>query len=133
MPEDLVIHIPMLRRRAMALVRNQDRADDLVQDTLLRALESNHQYSERGLLKAWLCTVMRNLFISNLRRDKWVTYTDEPPERSSPSTQEDGILLEEALSELSSLPKSRRSPSLRSRTATRTTLPHRLPDALWGR
>jgi RNA polymerase sigma-70 factor (ECF subfamily) len=60
--------IPRLRRYARALTRNSDRADDLVQDTLRRAL-IKEQFWETGTnLRAWLFTIMHNQNVNNVRR-----------------------------------------------------------------
>jgi RNA polymerase sigma-70 factor (ECF subfamily) len=60
--------IPRLRRYARALLRDKDRADDLVQDTILRALEKNHLYQQGTNLRAWLFTMMHNQYVNYARR-----------------------------------------------------------------
>lgn len=52
--------IPALRRFARALARNQETADDLVQDTLVRALRAEHLF-HGGNLRTWLFTILLNL------------------------------------------------------------------------
>jgi RNA polymerase sigma-70 factor (ECF subfamily) len=61
--------IPRLRRYARALTRNRDRADDLVQDTLSRALVKEQFWQPGTNLRAWLFTIMHNLNVNNIRRD----------------------------------------------------------------
>ena len=61
--------IPRLRRYARALTRNRDRADDLVQDTLSRALEKEQFWQTGTNLGAWLFTIMHNQNVNNVRRD----------------------------------------------------------------
>jgi RNA polymerase sigma-70 factor (ECF subfamily) len=61
--------IPGLRRYAWALLRDCEAADDLVQDTLERAISRWHQRRD-GDLRAWLFTIQRNLFINGLRQRK---------------------------------------------------------------
>ncbi|MFN3687087.1 sigma-70 family RNA polymerase sigma factor [Salinarimonas sp.] len=64
----LLAAVPSLRAFAISLTGQVDRADDLVQDTLLRAL-SNIDRFERGTnLNAWLFTILRNLFHSEYRK-----------------------------------------------------------------
>ena len=58
--------IPALRRYARALTRNADVADDLVQDTLVRALRSEHLF-HGGDVRAWLYTILTNLPRNRLR------------------------------------------------------------------
>ena len=53
--------IPALRRYAYALVRDPEAADDLVQDTLERALSRWHLRHAEGDLRAWLFAILRNL------------------------------------------------------------------------
>jgi RNA polymerase sigma-70 factor, ECF subfamily len=58
--------IPALRRYARALTRDTETADDIVQDTLLRALRSEHLF-HGGDLRAWLYTILSNLNRNRLR------------------------------------------------------------------
>ena len=58
--------IPALRRYARALTRNAELADDLVQDTLVRALRSEHLF-HGGELRSWLYTILTNLNRNRLR------------------------------------------------------------------
>jgi RNA polymerase sigma-70 factor, ECF subfamily len=60
--------IPSLRRYAIALLRSRDEADDLVHDCLVRALDKLHTRREEADVRAWLFTIMHNLFISQMRR-----------------------------------------------------------------
>ena len=65
--DQLMDHVPRLRRYSRALIRNHDLADDLVQDTLQRALQRLEQFERDTDLRAWLFTIMHNLF-ANQRR-----------------------------------------------------------------
>ena len=58
--------VPALRRYARALTRNAEVADDLVQDTLVRALRSEHLF-HGGELRSWLYTILTNLNRNRLR------------------------------------------------------------------
>ena len=60
--------IPRLRRYARALTRNLDRADDLVQDTLARALVKEDRWQPGTDLRAWLFTIMHNQNVNTVRR-----------------------------------------------------------------
>jgi RNA polymerase sigma-70 factor (ECF subfamily) len=62
--------IPRLRRYARALTRDSNRADDLVQDTLLRALDKAHLWQMGTDLRAWLFTIMHNQYVNDIRRAK---------------------------------------------------------------
>jgi RNA polymerase sigma-70 factor, ECF subfamily len=58
--------VPALRRYARALTRNPELADDLVQDTLVRALRSEHLF-HGGDIRSWLYTILTNLNRNRLR------------------------------------------------------------------
>jgi RNA polymerase sigma-70 factor (ECF subfamily) len=60
-------HIPALRRYAWALLRDDQSADDLVQDCLERAVSRWHLRRRDGNLRAWLFAILHNLFISSRR------------------------------------------------------------------
>jgi RNA polymerase sigma factor (sigma-70 family) len=67
-PNSLVGHIPDLRRYARALTGDGWAADDLVQDTLERACERWRLWTAGSDLRAWLFTLMHNLFVDGARR-----------------------------------------------------------------
>src|SRR5260370_26250831 len=60
--------IPRLRRYARALARSADRADDLVQDTVVRAIAKSHLWQEGTDIRAWLFTIMHNQHVNMVRR-----------------------------------------------------------------
>lgn len=64
---DLTEHLPRLRRYARALTGERFAADDLVQDTLERALSRWTLFRRGSKLDAWLLAIMHNLFINQLR------------------------------------------------------------------
>lgn len=62
--------IPRLRRYAYALTRNSEAADDLVQDTLERAISRWHSRRREGSLRPWLFTIERNIFLGSIRQNR---------------------------------------------------------------
>jgi RNA polymerase sigma-70 factor (ECF subfamily) len=66
--EELLATIPSLRAFALSLTGNGDRADDLVQDTIVKALGNLHGFREGTNLQAWLFTILRNHFYSEHRK-----------------------------------------------------------------
>jgi RNA polymerase sigma-70 factor (ECF subfamily) len=64
----LLAAVPSLRAFAISLCGQVDRADDLVQDTLLRALSHIDRFERGTNLNAWLFTILRNLFHSEYRK-----------------------------------------------------------------
>jgi RNA polymerase sigma-70 factor (ECF subfamily) len=64
--QDVQATVPALRRYARALTRDAELADDLVQDTLVRALRSEHLFNG-GEIRSWLFTILTNLNRNRLR------------------------------------------------------------------
>jgi RNA polymerase sigma-70 factor (ECF subfamily) len=62
--------LPRMRSFARFLCRREDLADDLVQDTVVRALTAAHQFQPGSNFKAWIFTIMHNQNISNFRRKR---------------------------------------------------------------
>jgi RNA polymerase sigma-70 factor (ECF subfamily) len=60
--------IPRLRRYARALTRRADRADDLVQETLVRAIAKSDLWQAGTDIRAWLFTIMHNQHVNMVRR-----------------------------------------------------------------
>jgi RNA polymerase sigma factor (sigma-70 family) len=61
-------HYKPLRGYALKLTRNTDDADDLVQETMLKAFKNDEKFEQGTNMKGWLYTIMRNIFINNYRR-----------------------------------------------------------------
>ena len=66
--DDLVRAIPSLRAFALSLCGNPERADDLVQETLMKAWANLSSFVEGTNLSAWLFTILRNAFYSDFRK-----------------------------------------------------------------
>ena len=66
--EAMLAALPNLRAFAVSLTRNQDAADDLVQDTILRAWKNLDRFEAGTNLNAWLFTILRNGFYSQHRK-----------------------------------------------------------------
>lgn len=65
--ESLTAEMVSLRRYALSLTRDRDGAEDLVQASVVRALSRAHQFQSGTNLRAWLFTIARNEFISQIR------------------------------------------------------------------
>lgn len=68
--DDILATVPALRAFAISLSGNGDRADDFVQETLLRALANIDSFQIGTNLPAWLFTILRNLFRSDYRKKR---------------------------------------------------------------
>jgi len=67
---DLIQLLPSLRAFARSLSHNPAQADDLVQDTLVKALANVERFEPGTNLRAWLFTILRNHYYSQLRKSK---------------------------------------------------------------
>jgi RNA polymerase sigma-70 factor, ECF subfamily len=106
---DLVEHIPRLRRYARALTRNAALADDLVQDTLERALRKLDLWRPNSDLRAWLFTLMHNLFVNRVRDSKPdATSLDEAQDTPVAGGQMSALGLRDIESALAALPSEQR-------------------------
>lgn len=68
--DDLLLTIPSLRAFGLSLTARSDRADDLVQETLMKAWKYHDSFTTGTNMKAWLYTIMRNEFYTQLRKRK---------------------------------------------------------------
>jgi RNA polymerase sigma-70 factor (ECF subfamily) len=66
--DQLLAEIPSLRAFALSLAGMADRADDLVQDTLVKAWANAESFTRGTNIRAWLFTIMRNTFFSQYRK-----------------------------------------------------------------
>jgi RNA polymerase sigma-70 factor (ECF subfamily) len=105
-------HIPALRRYAFAMLRDRDRADDLVQDTLERALSRWLLRRPDGNVRAWLFTILRNLHVSRWRRDRRRGTAVDMDQVAMPGVaarQEIALEVREVLAALDQLPEDQKS------------------------
>ena len=68
--DELVDHLPALRAFALSLTRDGSSADDLVQDTIVKAWTHIDKFQPGTNLRAWLFTILRNTFYSSLRKTR---------------------------------------------------------------
>lgn len=67
--DEIVEHLPSLRAFALSLTRNSATADDIVQDTVVKAWSNIDKFTEGTNMRAWLFTILRNTYYS-LRRKR---------------------------------------------------------------
>jgi RNA polymerase sigma-70 factor, ECF subfamily len=111
LPEALVSAIPNLRAFAVALCRDANRADDLVQETLVKAWNNRDLFKEGTNLRAWLFTILRNTYFSEHRRLRYqVNYRDSVDTAKSwqHPEQEGHLDLQDFLEALGELPPDQR-------------------------
>ncbi len=102
-------HIPSLRRYAMVLLRyDEDRSDDLVQDCLVRAMSKWHLWRRPGNLRAWLFTILHNIYVNDVQkaatRPNVIELQEYLPGISVPPEQGEGLALREVAQSVHRLP-----------------------------
>ncbi len=106
---DLTEHLPRLRRYARALTGDAARADDLVQDTLERALAKLDLWQPGSNLRAWLFTLMHNLFVNQIRRQgPHETLLDDALDEPVSGGQMEALAARDIHAALAKLPESQR-------------------------
>jgi len=98
--------LPRLRRYARALAGNREDADDLVQDTLERAWTKADRWRGVSDMRAWLFSMMHNLYVDGVRRPKLSTVTmdEDTPEVPLAPTQGDRLAVLDLQAALDLLP-----------------------------
>jgi RNA polymerase sigma factor (sigma-70 family) len=103
--------IPHLRAFARGLCGRPDLADDLVQETVMRAWVARDRYEPGTNMKAWTFTILRNYFLNEIRRSSRLTEMAEDGEHPSlvtAATQEDTVHLSDLQAALHQLSDDRR-------------------------
>ena len=103
-------HIPRLRRYARALLGERYAADDLVQDTLERAWNKFHLWRPGSDLRAWLFSIMHNVFVNQVRsrRNNIEMTMEELPVTAERATQSDSLEVADVERALRTLPDEQR-------------------------
>jgi RNA polymerase sigma factor (sigma-70 family) len=119
--EMLLSNAEFLKPFAITLTRDNETAKDLFQETLYRALANKDKYNVGTNIKAWLYTIMRNIFINNYRKKaKQNTIFDSTPNEflldynqvTSVNAAESNLKIKEVKSAIHHLPEIFRNPFL---------------------
>ena len=107
----LVTTLPRLRVQALALTRNRSDADDLVQAAVTSALAAKDSFMPGTNFGAWMFRILRNRFISDVRRKRETTDIDDVPSSAfaRPGAQEDSLVMRELRGHLGRLPAEQRT------------------------
>ncbi|HEX7854662.1 MAG TPA: sigma-70 family RNA polymerase sigma factor [Sphingobium sp.] len=103
--------IPQLRAFARSLCGDRDRADDLVQETMLKAWAARERFEEGTNFRAWTFTILRNHFLSGVRRNRFVgEWNDLVADKilSAPASQDRTVELRDLMRALQQLPDAQR-------------------------
>ncbi|WP_114943040.1 sigma-70 family RNA polymerase sigma factor [Microvirga calopogonii] len=110
---DVIGLLGPLRRYARSLTRDEAQAEDLVQDTLVRAYERNGSFRSGGNLRGWLLSILHNTFIDHRRRqmaearrlEQAASFVDS----EAPPEQESRVRLKQVQAAFMSLPDEQRA------------------------
>jgi RNA polymerase sigma-70 factor (ECF subfamily) len=111
----------VLRSFAYSLTQNREDANDLFQETAYRAVKNKDKFGEGTNLKAWLFTIMKNIFINNYRKKlKNNTFLDSTENNyflnsatiNVPNTGESNMMIEELTNMIDTLDESLKVPFL---------------------
>ncbi len=106
----IVSILPKLRVQALALTRNRASAEDLVQDAVCNALSAQESFIPGTNFAAWMHRILRNRFISNLRKRRDTTDIDDVPASvfATEAAHEDRLALKELAQAMTRLPPDQR-------------------------
>ena len=109
--EQLVAILPRLRVQAVSMTRNRADADDLVQAAVSNALAAQHSFTPGTNFGAWMFRILRNRFLSDIRRRRDTCDMDNAPSEAlaRPAAQEDNLALRELRRRLTDLPPDHRT------------------------
>jgi len=106
--EQLLEHLPALGYFARTLCRQGADAEDLVQETIAKALLHQEKYVPYGSLKSWLFTIMKNTFCSKLKKARRETWIDDW-DGAAPPSQDEAMALQDLGRAYEKLPEIYRS------------------------
>lgn len=108
--DQLKVVLPRLRIYALSLTRDRDSAEDLVHDTVVKALAGRHSFQPGTNLAAWLFRIQRNEFISGIRRQRPTVPVDTAiaESLSHPPHQDSGLVMREFMGAFSKLTSAQR-------------------------
>jgi RNA polymerase sigma factor (sigma-70 family) len=110
---DVIGQLGPLRRYARSLTRDETQAEDLVQDTLVRAYERKGSFRTGGNLRGWLLSILHNTFIDHRRRRvaefRHLEQATELADTAAPPEQESRVRLQQVQAAFMSLPDEQRA------------------------
>jgi len=109
--DGIMASLSRLRAYAISLTRNVDQAEDLVQETILKAISKHERFESGTNLQAWLFTILRNLFFSTRRRSQREVEDPDGAHAAALTTipdQEDRIVVQNLGEALAQLPQEQR-------------------------
>ncbi len=81
-----LVHLDALYHTALRLTRNRAEAEDCVQETCLRAFRGFHRFNPGTNMRAWLFTILRNVFLNRIRREGHEVRADDTTLEAEPQS-----------------------------------------------
>jgi RNA polymerase sigma-70 factor, ECF subfamily len=109
--DEVLTCLPHLRAFARSLTGSRDQADDLAQEAVLRALTAAHRFTLGTNFKAWIFAILRNLYFSELRRNRHILQPIEAAEGAAAPTmpaQQAGLEFDDFKRAFNTLPAEQR-------------------------
>ena len=108
--DEMLAILPRLRVQALSLTRNRAAADDLVQDAVCNALAAQHSFTPGTNFSAWMHRILRNRFISDLRKKRETSNIDDVPASAvaASGSHEDRLVVKELAEAMNRLPADQR-------------------------
>ncbi|MDV7340388.1 RNA polymerase sigma factor [Terasakiella sp. A23] len=105
----IIENLPNLRRYALSLAGDREKADDLVQDCLVRAMARLHLWEPGSNMRTWLFSILHNLYINNVKRaqirpDSKSIEDGHNLDQAQPANQEKRLIVHDIDKALSLLP-----------------------------
>lgn len=82
-------HKTYIYRTALLLTHSESLADDIVQETFIRIFKKYHSYNQQKPFKPWIYKIALNVTRNILRKNKWLLFVGQIPEKTDPKTIED--------------------------------------------
>ena len=108
---ELLALLPHLRAFARGLCGRPDQADDLVQETVVKAWAARDRFADGTNMRAWTFTILRNSWLNQIRKGRRETALEEGQAETmlvSPPSQEDALHIADLQTALEQLPEERR-------------------------
>jgi len=110
---DVISELAPMRRYALSLTRDPDLADDLVQDTLVKAIERRGQFRAGRDLRSWLLSILHNAFVDGRRsgrvRERYAAELARHAIDISPPPQDEAVRFRQVRDAFAALPEDQRA------------------------
>lgn len=100
-----VLNYPILKGYLVKMTLNETTADDLVQETMLKAILNIKKYKSTGKFSTWLITIATNTYRDQLRKNKRLTYEENTIEKADSTNLEESVIVKTDFEKLKNILK----------------------------